>query len=97
MSNETQEQKEARLKEFFERARKGVLKHLHQKGGLLPMTDLHDYSLNAYLIQHQRFSIMMESFVNEGLAIFDEATQDVLITDKGKEFIISDSTFPGVG
>ena len=87
MNNETQEQKEAKLKEFFERARKGVLKHLDQKGGLLPMADLHDHSLKTYFIQHQRFSIMMESFVNEGLAIFDDATQDVLITDKGKEFI----------
>ena len=87
MNNETQEQKETKLKEFFERARKGVLKHLNDRGGLLPMADLHDHSLNTYLIQHQRFSIMMESFVNEGLVTFDDATQDVLITDKGKEFI----------
>lgn len=78
---------EAKLKEFFERARKGVLKHLNDKGGLLPMIELHDYSLKTYFIQHQRFSIMMETFVKEDLAIFDDATGDVIITDKGKEFI----------
>ncbi len=88
MGDELQEQeKQAKLKEFFERARKGVLKYLDQKGGFLSMAELHDYSLKTYLIQHQRFSIMMESFVNEGLVSFDQETQDVLITDQGKEFI----------
>jgi hypothetical protein len=76
-----------KVKEFYERARKGVLKHLDEKGGLLSMSELHDYSLNKFLIQHQRFSIMMESYVNEGLVTFDEANSEVLITDKGKEFI----------
>ncbi len=78
---------EAKFKEFFERARKGVLKHLNDKGGLLSLGDLHDYSLKTYLIQHQRFSIMMESFVNEELVIYDNAIDEVIITDKGREFI----------
>ena len=78
---------DAKIKEFFERARKGVLKHLDEKGGLLSLGELHDYSLNKFLIQHQRFSIMMETFVNEGLVTFDEGTSEVLITDQGKEFI----------
>ncbi len=76
-----------KFKEFFERARKGVLKHLNDKGGVLNISDLHDHSLTTYMIQHQRFSMMMESFVNESLATFDNATEDVIITDKGKEFI----------
>ena len=79
---------EAKIKEFFERARKGVLKHLDTSGGSLSLGDLHDYSLKTYLIQHQRFSLMMESFVNEGLATYDNSTDKVVITDKGKEFII---------
>ncbi len=78
---------EAKIKEFFERARKGVLKHLDAKGGSLSLGDLHDYSLKTYLIQHQRFSLMMESFVNEGLATYNNSTDEVVITDKGKEFI----------
>ena len=88
MSNEmTEAQKEEKIKEHFEKARKGVLKYIEEKGGSLSMSEMHDYSLQKYLIQHQRFSIMMESFVNEGLVSFDDATQDVLITDKSKEFI----------
>ena len=78
---------EAKIKEFFERARKGVLKHLDASGGSLSLGDLHDYSLKTYLIQHQRFSLMMECFVNEGLATYDNSTDEVVITDKGKEFI----------
>lgn len=81
------QEKEAKLKDFFERARKGVLKHLNEKGGLLSLGDLHDYSFKTYLIQHQRFSLLMESFVNEELVTYDESTGDVFITDKGKEFI----------
>jgi len=77
---------EAKIKEFFERARKGVLKHLDAQGGSLSLGDLHDYSLKTYLIQHQRFSLIMESFVNEGLATYDNSTDEVAITDKGKEF-----------
>lgn len=78
---------DAKIKEFYERARKGVLKHLDSKGGILPMGDLHDYSLKTYLIQHQRFSLMMESFVTEGLAIYSEESGEFVITDKGKDFI----------
>ena len=73
---------------FFERARKGVLKYLNDKGGKLNMSELHEHSLNKYLIQHQGFSQMMETFVNEGLVEFDQATYDVSVTELGKEFII---------
>lgn len=78
---------EAKIKEFYERARKGVLKHLDSKGGILPMSDLHDYSLKTYLIQHQRFSIMMESFIAEGLATYSDNSGEFVISDKGKDFI----------
>lgn len=74
-------------KQFFERARKGVLQHLNDNGGKLNMGELHDYSLNKFLIQHQRFSLMMESFVNEGLVEFDHGSQDTTITDAGRKFI----------
>jgi hypothetical protein len=87
MKGQDMQGQDDKIKEFFERARKGVLKHLDAKGGLLTLGALHDYSLNTYLIQHQRFSIMMESFVSEGLATYDNSTDEVLITDKGREFI----------
>ena len=74
-------------RQFFERARKGVLQYLNENGGKLNMSALHDYSLKKYLIQHQRFSLMMESFVNENLVAFDWGTQDVTLTDAGAEFL----------
>ena len=83
----SEEEKEAKFKELFERARKGVLKYLDEKGGSLPMGEMHEYSLNKYFIQHQRFSQMMETFVNENLIEYDDMTQTSTITEKGKEFI----------
>ena len=83
----SEEEKEAKFKEVFERARKGVLKYLDEKGGTLPMGEMHEYSLNKYFIQHERFSKMMETFVDENLIEYDDATQVSTITDKGKEFI----------
>lgn len=85
----TDQDKEAKFKEFFEKARKGVLKHLDQKGGTLSLGELHEYSMNTYLIQHQRFSQMMESFVNERLVVVDDETQDSTITEEGRKFIQS--------
>ncbi len=83
----TEEEKEAKLKAFFERARKGVLAFLEEQGGSLPMGELHDYSLSKYFIQHQGFSKMMETFVDEELVDYDHMTQVTVITAKGKEFI----------
>lgn len=82
-----EQEKEAKLKEFFERARKGVLKHLQEKGGSLPLGELHEYSLNTYFIQHQRFSQLMETLVDEHLVEYDSVAQTSAITEKGKEFI----------
>ena len=88
MSEEvTEAEKEAKLKAFFERARKGVLTFLDEKGGSLPMGELHDHSLKKYFIQHQGFSRMMETFVDEELVEFDHMTQVTGLTVKGKEFI----------
>jgi len=83
----SEQEKEEKFKELFERARKGVLKYLDEKGGTLRMGEIHDYSLNTYFIQHQRFSQMMETFVNEKLIEYDASTQISTITEEGKEFI----------
>lgn len=88
MENKTQSPEALeKQRQFFERARKGVLQHLNEKGGKLNMSELHDYSLKKYLIQHQRFSQMMETFVGEQLVEFDWGTQDVTLTDAGRKFI----------
>jgi len=83
----SEEEKEVKFKKLFERARKGILKYVDEKGGTLGMEEMHDYSLNKYFIQHQRFSQMMETFVDEKLIEYDAATQASTITEKGKEFI----------
>ena len=83
LDDEAQKKQQA----FWERARKGVLTHLIEKGGKLPMGDLHEFSMSKFLIQHQRFSQMMESFVNDRLIEFDWETQEATITGPGKEFV----------
>lgn len=73
-------------KALFEKARKGVIKFLCDKGGKVNMSEMHDFSMNRYLIQHQGFSRMMESFVDEGLVEYDSQTQDTTITEAGRRF-----------
>ncbi len=82
------DEKIKKQQDFFERARKGVLKYLDEKGGTLSMSELHEYSMNKYLIQHQSFSRMMETFVDHELVIFDSFNQETVITDKGRAFIV---------
>ena len=83
-----EDEKTKKQQDFFERARKGVLKYLNEKGGTLSMSELHEYSMNKYLIQHQSFSRMMETFVDNELVIFDSFNQETVITDKGRAFIV---------
>jgi hypothetical protein len=82
-----QQNTDEKQKQFFERARRGVLQYLSDQGGKLNMSELHEYSLKKFLIQHQRFSIMMEGFVNEGLVEFDWGTQNTTLTDTGRQFL----------
>ena len=78
---------EEKQKALVERARKGVLKFLRDKGGQLPLSEMHDFSLNTYLIQHQAFSQLMESLVNDGLVDFSHEDYKATITDAGKTYI----------
>jgi len=72
---------------LLQRARKGVLKFLYERGGTLSIAELHDYSLNKFFIQHQRFSQMMEACVDEGLVTYDETAQTFILTETGKACI----------
>ena len=82
-----EELKLKKQQEFWEKARRGVLQFLLDQGGKLNMEKMHDYSLNKFFIQHQRFSEMMESFVNEGLVTFDWENSEAAITEIGQQFI----------
>ena len=79
---------EERQKAYFERARKGVLAWLAQQdGAAATLADMHEHSSGKFLIAHQGFSKMMESFVAEGLVSYDEATRTASLTDAGRRFI----------
>jgi hypothetical protein len=79
---------EERQKAYFEKARKGVLTWLSkQEGGAASLLDMHEHSSGRFLIAHQGFSNMMESFVAEGLVDYDEAARTATLTDAGRRFI----------
>ncbi len=79
---------EDRQKAYFERARKGVLTWLaQQQGAAATLGDMHEHSSGKFLIAHQGFSKMMESFVAEGLVDYDESTRMATLTDAGRRFI----------
>ena len=73
----------------FERAKKGILKFLNENGGALPLAQMHDHSLNKYLIQHQGFSRMMETLVEEKLVEYDFEKDLATLTDLGRTFALN--------
>lgn len=87
-SSPTDAEKEAKQREFFEKARKGVLKYLDEKGGRLSLNELHDFSLNEYFIQHQRFSQLLETLVENNLVDYDFSEQVATITEAGRKFAL---------
>ncbi len=79
---------EERQKVYFDKARKGVLTWLAQReGACATLSDMHEHSSERYLIAHQGFSKMMESFVAEKLIDYDAATRTAKLTDVGRQFI----------
>jgi hypothetical protein len=77
-----------RQKAYFDKARKGVLTWLSQQhGAAASLGDLHEHSSGKFLIAHQGFSKMMESFVAESLVDYDEATRMATLTEAGRRFI----------
>ncbi len=81
------DQAQEKQKAFLKKARKGLLNYLLEQGGRLTLDEMHDYSFKKFFIQHQGFSRMMETLVNEGLVEYDYLTQTVNLTDAGKNFV----------
>ena len=79
---------EERQKAYFEKARKGVLTWLSKREGeTATLADMHQHSSERFLIAHQGFSTMMESFVAEQLIDYDRETMTATLTDAGRRFI----------
>ena len=56
-------------------------------GASATLSEMHAHSSERYLIAHQGFSKMMESFVAESLVDYDAGTMTATLTDAGREFI----------
>jgi hypothetical protein len=81
---------EERQKAFFEKARKGVLTWLSKRDGAsATLGEMHEHSSERFLIAHQGFSKMMESFLAENLIDYDRGTMTATLTDAGRAFIAS--------
>jgi hypothetical protein len=79
---------EERQKAYFEKARKGVLAWLAKRdGATATLAELHQHSSERFLIAHQGFSRMMETFVAEKLIDYDRGTMTATLTDAGRQFI----------
>jgi len=79
---------EERQKAYFERARRGVLTWLSkQEGAAATLAEMHDHSASRFLIAHQGFSKMMETFVDEGLVDYDAGTRVATLTATGRQLI----------
>jgi hypothetical protein len=88
MQSMTEPVSEERKKAYLDKARKGVLAWLAKREGqTATLGEMHEYSSERFLIAHQGFSAMMESFVGEGLVDYDANTRTATLTDAGRRFI----------
>ena len=79
---------EERQKAYFEKARKGMLTWLAaREGAAATLREMHEHSSERFLIAHQGFSQMMETFVGEKLIDYDKQTMTATLTDAGRQFI----------
>jgi|GEM_PF-2575919 len=60
-----EEKKAAAEKKHLAKTRKGLLKKIKDNGGEMSLRDLHAHSEKRYFVGHQRFSVLMESMVEE--------------------------------
>lgn len=79
---------EERRKAYVERARKGVLAWLAERdGAATTLAEMHEYRSAKFLLAHQGFPEMKESFVDEGLVEYDGGTGTATLTETGRTFI----------
>ena len=78
---------EERQKAYLEKARKGMLAWLAKRdGAAATLREMHEHSSERFLIAHQGFSQMMETFVAEKLIDYDKETMTATLTDAGRQF-----------
>ena len=75
---------EAKQKELMERARRGVLKFVSDRGGSAHLGDIHEFSEKKYFIAHQGFSRLLDGIVSGGLMAFEAVSNTVTLTEAGR-------------
>lgn len=78
---------EEKIRKHREKTKKGVLKHLSQKGGSTSLAELHDYSEKRFFVAHRAFSSLMEEVVDEGLILWDATSGIATLTDAGRALL----------
>ncbi len=87
MSSEPRPQSpEEKRKAHFARAKKATLKLAADNGGTCDMSDMHTFSESQFFIAHQKFSMMLQECVEDGLVEVD-SSNIITLTEKGHAFV----------
>ena len=80
----TKETPAEKQKKHWERARRGVLRFVLEKGGQATLRELHEHSESTYFIAHVSFSRLMEELTGEKLLDYDHDTATATLTEAGR-------------
>ena len=69
---------------FIERARKGVLKLILDKGTPVDLGTIGDFTLQKFFIQHQALSRLIEGLIEDQLLAHNEDAGEFSLTEQGK-------------
>jgi len=84
-----EEKKQLAEKKHLAKTRKGLLKKISQQGGEMSLRDLHEHSEKRYFVGHQRFSVLMESMVEEEHIVYSFETGLVVLGAKADTILSS--------
>lgn len=71
----------------WERARRGVLRFVAERGGSASLKELHEHAESTYFVAHVSFSRLMEELTGEALLGYDHATATATLTDAGRAIV----------
>jgi hypothetical protein len=90
MSSETAPQSpDEKQRAHFARAKKAILGFAADNDGTCRMSDMHSFSESQFFIAHQKFSMMLEECVGEGLV--EVVSHTITLTEKGHAFVTAAS------
>ena len=85
-SEETSPTPEEKQKAHFTKTKKAALKLAADNGGSCSMADMHKLTESQFFVAHQRFSMMLEECVADGLVTVD-GSNTIALTEKGRAFV----------